>query len=350
MWPAFTVMAGCLATEDPVGHEAPVGNAIEAVRVCADGPTIEGIDVSHWQGSIDWIAVHNDGIVFAFMKATQGTDFIDSEFSNNWIGARDAGVIRGAYHFFCPNLDGTAQADLLLETMGPLDAGDLPPVLDVEGVPASICPPCCSSGVSCADMAARIGQWVDRIEAVTGRSPIIYTGRSFWEGSVCNDTGVNDVPLWVANWEVTCPDIPSAWADWVFWQTADNGSEGGIDPVDLDVFNGDAAALAAFIGSGPACGDGRCSGGETCLTCPDDCGACIPDVDETEDAVTEPDAPADIPPDVVADEIDAGEPVAEADTSPEAPAPGDADADPATDRGGNVGLESDVGCSCSMTF
>ena len=336
-------LVGC-EVEDYPGHYPVYGNAIEAVRVCADGPTVDGIDVSHWQGNINWRAVKADGIEFAFMKATQGTNFIDSEFENNWIEAKEAGVLRGAYHFFCPNIDGSDQADHLLSVMGALEPGDLPPVLDVEWVPDSICPPCCSSGVSCTDMARRIRDWADRIISVTGRTPIIYTARSFWENEVCNSPDLNDVILWVANWGVTCPDIPSAWSDWVFWQTSDSGSVGGIDPVDTDVFNGDLAALHAFAGI-TTCGDSRCDTGETCISCPADCGPCPPD--EEEGIEEEPEIEI-VPEETIIEEIiEIVEPVDIAiDQEVTTPETFDWQSDETSAEGGSTGLES--GCSCSF--
>src|SRR5262245_53102110 len=103
-----------------------------AVRVCADGPTVAGIDVSYYQKDIDWTKVKAAGVDFAFIRVSDGLNFIDSKFSSNWPSARSAGIVRGAYQFFRPGLDPVAQANLLIERMGPLEADDLPPVIDVE--------------------------------------------------------------------------------------------------------------------------------------------------------------------------------------------------------------------------
>ncbi len=340
----LSVFGGCEA-EDTPGHQVPIGNDPLAIRVCADGPTIDGVDVSHWQGNIDWNAVATDGIVFAFMKATQGDYFVDSEFARNWAGARDAGIIRGAYHFFCPNQNGTDQADLMLETIGTLEPRDLPPVLDVEWVPSSNCPPCCSTGVSCADMITHIGQWVERIESVTGRTPIIYTARSFWENNVCNASDFNHLTLWIANWEVTCPDIPSAWSDWVFWQTSDSGRVAGISgDVDTDLFNGDMEALEAFLSSRPTCGDGRCSGDEDCSSCPADCGDCPVELE----AFPEPEATIDVPTEVITGEdVGVGEEIGEFEPVPEIQ--WDESEDATSGSRGSARLEG-TACSCAMAL
>jgi lysozyme len=107
--------------------------------VCAETDTVAGIDVSRWQGEIAWNDVAEAGIDFAFVRVSDGLHHIDADFANNWAGTQENGIARGAYQFFRPNLDAFAQAELLLERMGPLEDGDLPPVIDVEvtgGLPA----------------------------------------------------------------------------------------------------------------------------------------------------------------------------------------------------------------------
>jgi len=270
---SVTVMSACV--EGGPLRDVPVGHIALAETACAEGPTVEGIDVSHWQGSIDWDRVASAGVEFAFMKATQGTDFLDSELQTNWDGARNAGLVRGAYHFFCPSVDGADQAEHFLETVGSLGEGDLPPVLDVEVFQGA---GCSWSGVSCSTIISNIHGWVDRVVSETGRTPIIYTNAGTWDGSVCGSTEFSDVHLWVANWEVSCPGMPRAWSEWAFWQTGDDGSVSGVSGgVDTDLFNGDFAALQALAGSsasGPRCGDSTCADDENCSSCADDCGTC----------------------------------------------------------------------------
>jgi len=165
-------------------------------------------------------------------------------------------------------MDGVAQADYFLGVMGTLAPGDLPPMIDVEQ----------TSGMGCTTIADGVRAWADRVQAVTGRTPVIYTSIGFWNGSVCASSAVNDLTLWSAHWGVACPTIPDAWSDWVFWQYDVLPGVPGITTgdVDRDVFNGDAAALDAFANAVPVCGDGFCSGGETHATCPGDCPICEP--------------------------------------------------------------------------
>jgi GH25 family lysozyme M1 (1,4-beta-N-acetylmuramidase) len=269
---------GCL--DDPATDDLPALGSIElAATVCADGATIDGIDVSHWNSTIDWGRVAAGGVEFAYIKASQGTSYVDDKFAQNWSGARGAGIARGAYHFFCPKMDGTAQADQLLAVMGTLGDGDLPPALDVETCSTAVCGSACDwVDVDCHTIVTNIHLWVDRIAAVTGRTPVIYTGWGVWEGPVCSSDELAGVDLWVANWGVSCPLLPDAWSDWKFWQTNVGTMDGVPGEVDLDVFNGDLDALRAYTGGGgtvgPSCGDGSCNGGETCATCEADCGSC----------------------------------------------------------------------------
>jgi hypothetical protein len=204
---------------------------------------------------------------------------VDDKFAQNWDGARGAGIARGAYHFFCPKMDGTAQADHFLSVMGTLADGDLPPALDVEVCSTATCGTACDWDVDCHTIVTHIHEWVDRVAAVTGRTPVIYTGWGAWEGAVCGSDELAGVDLWVANWGVSCPLLPDAWSEWKFWQTDVGTMDGVPGEVDFDVFNGDLDALRAFTGGGsvgPSCGDGRCSDGETCESCESDCGACAP--------------------------------------------------------------------------
>lgn len=227
--------AGCVG--------GPVGSVQSAQQLCATGAVTQGIDVSHYEGTIDWAAVHAAGIDFAFMKATENIDFVDPQFATNWQAAGAAGVIRGAYHFFRPEVDPVAQADYFVAHAGVQAAGDLPLTLDLE--------------VTDTDTAAAAAQsalqFLARVAATTGRTPIVYTSASFMDSTLGSPAGFGGDTLWVANWQVSCPSMPSAWSQWRFWQKADNGTVGGISGmanVDLDVFNGSLAELQTFAGGG----------------------------------------------------------------------------------------------------
>jgi MYXO-CTERM domain-containing protein len=256
-WPLLLAapLAGCLSAPEDVAviHEP--------LRVCADGDTLDGIDVSHHQETIDWDDVAGAGIDFAFIRVSDGL-YQDREFTRNWAEARRVGIIRGVYQFFRPGRDAVDQADLLLERMGTLQADDLPPVLDVED----------ADGYSASTILAGIEAWMTRIEEATGRVPIIYTGKYFWQDEVGASTANADHPLWIAQYGRTCPDLPDQWADWAFWQTSESGRVAGVTgAVDTDLFNGNREALLALTAATSECGDGTCGPGESMTTCAADC-------------------------------------------------------------------------------
>jgi len=245
-------LAGCMAG-DTTDNEDPASES-DALKVCAKGATVKGIDVSYYQGTIDWAKVKAHGIGFGIARVSDGTGFIDPKFGANWSGMKAHGIVRGTYQFFRPEHDPIAQADLMVKQIkahGGLEAGDLPPVLDVE----------VQDGVSDATMRSRIKAWAEHIQAALGRKPMIYTSPGFWN-AIGAGSEFSKYTLWVAHWETACPSMPSSWTSWKFWQNADNGSIPGISGhVDTDLFNGTLADLKAFAG-------GSSGGGGTTTSAP----------------------------------------------------------------------------------
>ena len=242
-----------------------LGSVEQAATVCGDGPTVDGMDVSYYETSIDWAAAHDAGIDFAFVRVSDGLQFADPKFSEYWAGAKAAGVIRGAYQFFEPAEDPIAQADLLLTTVGALEPGDLPPVIDIE----------VSGGLSTAEVAASVRAWVDHVTAAIGRPPIVYAGLYSWP-DLTGSADFTTSPLWVAQYTTApCPNIPLPWTRWLFWQYTATGSVAGIPGATLDRnwFNGTLDQLRSYT-LGGSCGDGRCSADETTDSCPADCPPC----------------------------------------------------------------------------
>lgn len=237
----YLVLLACLAgcTADLSG----VASYEAGVRVCAKGETTRGIDVSHWDGSIDWEKVAADNVAFTFIKATQGTTFVDPEFATNWTGAHDAGVIRGAYHFFEPAIDAIAQADFFVKTAGVPALGDFPLTIDLEK----------TDGATDAEIAAGALAFLQRVEALTGRVPIIYTSARVFDTELGTPAGFSKYPLWNANYTTQCPNISQpTWETWTFWQDTDKAVIDGIDVgCDQNHFNGTMAELVAFVNPGP---------------------------------------------------------------------------------------------------
>lgn len=218
--------------------EAGVGAVDSALVVCPRGPTVEGIDVSYYQGTIDWDQVKASGRAFAITRVGDGY-FEDPVFETNWAAIKRVGMVRGVYQFFRPGKDPEAQADILIRKVGKLGPGDLPAVIDVEatdGQPPDV-------------VADRVRRWVARVAAGTGRPPMVYTGKYFWNDNVkTGDLAGN--PLWIAAWGPPCPDTPQAWSGWRMWQYSSKGVVPGIrGDVDLDKFNGSQAELLAFAGA-----------------------------------------------------------------------------------------------------
>ena len=232
-------------------------SGISAKRVCASGPTVKGIDVSYYNGSINWTTVANAGYGFAIVRVSDGANFQDPKFSQYYNGAQAAGMVRGAYQFFRPAQSTTAQANLMIAAIGTLGPGDLPPILDVEA----------DGGLSPSTVAAHIRSWVDMVKSATGVNPIIYTGKYFWRDQVGGPSSFVTNPLWIAQYTTLCPDLPSPWSTWAFWQYKDTGKVSGITgDVDMDTFNGTLDELKALAGGGGGGGGGG-SGGGTGTSC-----------------------------------------------------------------------------------
>ena len=195
---------------------------------------VQGIDVSHYQGTVDWQQVSAAGIQFAFAKATDGVTLADPEFATNWAGMKAAGIPRGAYHFFEPTDDAGQQATFFLSNVQ-FESGDLPPMLDVETPPANN-----------AEMWQGVQTWLDQVEASTGMQPILYLSSSF-----ANEYGapasLAAYPLWLAQYEVDQPTLPTGWTTWLLWQYSNSGTVDGVSgSVDLDALNGPLSGLSAL--------------------------------------------------------------------------------------------------------
>ncbi|MDQ3370132.1 MAG: MYXO-CTERM sorting domain-containing protein, partial [Myxococcota bacterium] len=244
--------------------EPTLAEVAQEVAVCADGPTTYGIDVSRYQGDIDWQLVANSGVKYAFIQISRSLTDIDAKFTYNWRRAKEVGILRGAYQRFQPDQDVLGQANLFLSKLGPFQAGDLPPVLDVED----------AGGLTATQISQRVRQWVDHVEAAVGVKPIIYTGYYFWKDSV-GGADFKDHPLWIANYSATCPLVPQQWSRWAIHQYSSTARIPGItaNTVDVNKFNGTLAELKA-LGTRAVCGDATCNGDETPDSCAADCKPC----------------------------------------------------------------------------
>ena len=207
---------------------------------------IHGIDVSKFQGDIDWNAVANSGVKFAWIKATEGGDRADARFQANWTGAKAAGVARGAYHFvyWCrPPLEEMAN----FEQNAPVEDDALPPVLDVEATPTS---KTCHKRLTQSGAIADMKVMLDEMERHYGKRPIIYTTVDFYE-AILSGGALSDYPIWVRSTKHH-PAVKYGSRAWAFWQYQSDGQTPGINGnVDRDVFYGTKEQWDAFLREQP---------------------------------------------------------------------------------------------------
>ncbi|MBN1550205.1 glycoside hydrolase family 25 protein [bacterium] len=199
---------------------------------------VMGIDVSHHQGDIDWLSLKSQkNIGFAYIKATEGGDFVDPKFHKNWVEASGAGIPRGAYHFFTFCRSGKEQADNFIKTV-PAESGALPPVIDFEFTGN------CSRRPSKDKMLKEVFACANAIEEHYAHKPIFYVTYNSYRTYL--DGGIDDYQIWIRDilMHPSAKKIP----DWIFWQYADHARINGIKgPVDLDVFRGNGKAFQILL-------------------------------------------------------------------------------------------------------
>ncbi|MBK8558116.1 MAG: glycoside hydrolase family 25 protein [Lewinellaceae bacterium] len=201
------------------------------------GYQVHGIDVSRYQRQVDWdrvskMQVGDIQIKFAFMKATEGSWLKDPQFNNNWKKAKQNKMIRGAYHYFLPNVRASDQAKNFIKTVQ-LRSGDLPPVVDIEE----------TRGMSKAEVKRYTKVFLEILERQYRVKPILYTYRDFCKNYFADDPDFKEYFFWIAHFHVSKLNMPDD-NNWHFWQHSDRGSVDGINErVDFNVFNGDSAAL-----------------------------------------------------------------------------------------------------------
>ncbi|MEU1290305.1 lysozyme [Kitasatospora sp. NPDC005856] len=201
-----------------------------------------GLDVSGYQGNVNWSSVAANGAKFAYVKATEGTGYTNPYFAQQYNGSYNAGLIRGAYHFALPNVSsGATQANYFVSHGGgwSADGKTLPPALDIEYNPyGATC-----YGLSQSAMVSWIRDFSNTVHSRTGRYPTIYTTTNWWTQCTGNngDFGTTN-PLWIARYSTSVGTLPNGWSYQTFWQFADSGTF----PGDQNYFNGAADRLRAL--------------------------------------------------------------------------------------------------------
>ncbi|MCW2944108.1 MAG: Lysozyme [Actinoallomurus sp.] len=204
---------------------------------------LPGLDVASYQGNVNWSSVKANGATFAYTKATEGTSYQNPYFAQQYNGAYNVGLIRGAYHFATPNTSsGAAQADYFAAHGGgwSADHHTLPGALDIEYNPyGATC-----YGLSQASMRSWIHAFLNEYHARTGRWAVIYSTLDWWTsctGNTDSTFAAND-PFWIAKYSSSAGSLPAGYGAYTFWQYASSGTF----PGDQDVFNGSQARLLAL--------------------------------------------------------------------------------------------------------
>ncbi len=245
-WPSWLVWSGGLLILTIyafvfyhffVGPYSSRWKGIFGEQNCPKGYSIHGIDVSHHQGDIDWsklrhATINQYPIRFVFVKATEGTDYLDENFNENFFQAKENNFIRGAYHYFLPSKPALEQARYFLKQVH-LEEGDLPPVLDFEE----------HGNLTALQIKNEALTWLKTVEKKTKTKPIIYTNYDF-KKNFLNDSSFNEYPYWIAHYYV---DTLQYKGKWRFWQHTDHGTLYGINgAVDLNIYNGSMYDLQKF--------------------------------------------------------------------------------------------------------
>jgi Lyzozyme M1 (1,4-beta-N-acetylmuramidase) len=229
--PAVAAPAAKDIEHQVIRHRFKDAKPINFGRVQPHHYAVHGVDVSRWQGEINWPRLRAHGANFAYIKATDGGDHLDPMFKKNWRGAHEAGLKRGAYHFFYWCRTAGEQADWFIRNV-PKVEGALPPVIDVEYNGESRC----KVRLSRKRILEKMKVFMDKLEAHYGQRPIIYTAPDFYADNLEGE--FLDYPFWLRA-VAKHPSKVYPGRKWVFWQYSGSGlSQGVNEKIDLNVFNG----------------------------------------------------------------------------------------------------------------
>jgi GH25 family lysozyme M1 (1,4-beta-N-acetylmuramidase) len=225
-------------------HEPGVPGALPDPGLAAE--TVEGVDVSSHQGNVDWAALWNSGVRFAYVKATEGNYYRNTYFAQQYNGSYNIGMIRGSYHFATPDVSsGANQANYFVDHGGgwSKDGKTLPGVLDVEYNPyGATC-----YGLSQSAMINWIRDFTTTYKARTTRDAVIYTTTDWWTQCTGNYGGFGSTdPLWIARYNTTPGTLPAGWSYYTFWQYTSTGPIVG----DHNKFNGSYSRLQVLANNG----------------------------------------------------------------------------------------------------
>ena len=243
----FALLAGLILSLAACAAGGDDGDPVGFVGGGGDMPhphdyPIHGIDVSKYQGAVDWNRVADSGVKFVWIKATEGGDHVDAEFQANWDGAKAVGIPRGAYHFAYWCRSAEEQAAWFTANV-PNDPDALPPVLDVESDSESRT---CHKYLDPQQTVADMKMMLEELERHYGKRPIIYTSVDFYE-AILSDGAFSDYPMWVRSTKYH-PAVKYGSRPWVFWQYQADGHIPGIaGEVDRNAFYGSPTQWREFL-------------------------------------------------------------------------------------------------------
>lgn len=224
---------------------------------------VHGVDVSVYEPRVDWRTLRSQGFRFALIRATSSLSYVDPKFAEHWAGAREAGILRGAYHYLFGGQDAKKQAASFIATVGS-DKGELPPIVDLEDA--------YNENVPNSKLISTCKAFLDIIEQAFGRTPMLYSRKTYLEPRVSIN---GKAPAWAKNYELwiaqypfefnpasmpnaNMPKQPSGWKDWKFWQYSETAIVDGVTDeinrptrIDLNWFRGTEAELYQFANVQP---------------------------------------------------------------------------------------------------
>ena len=241
---ALSLLAFALsACTTMTAERAPKTGSSAAMIPVAQNYPVHGVDVSRYQGQVNWREAKAAGTRFAYIKATEGGDHADENFMLHWVAARDAGMQRGAYHFYYWCRPVKDQIKWFFKNV-PIERDALPPVLDVEwyGAASEKCPKKVPKAEALADMKL----FLQAVEKHYGKRPMIYTSIDFYRDILIGE--LQEYPLWVRTVNAQ-PMERYGDRRWMLWQYTDMGRVPGIKGnVDRNAFAGTEDDWARFTG------------------------------------------------------------------------------------------------------
>ena len=212
------------------GYNAVINREININKLFLGGQTM-GVDVSSYQENVDFSELKNQGIEFAYIKATEGSTHIDSSFKDKWKNALEAGVVAGAYHYFVYSASGAEQAKNFIDVVGELDKERLIPAVDMELTVAEVYNP-----PAVEDVVRGLKAFLAVVEEEYGVKPLIYAQKDYYDKYLAAD--FSDYPRWIRN--VFYPVFIDVGNEWAVWQFNDKGELDGYRGerfIDLNVVN-----------------------------------------------------------------------------------------------------------------